>query len=72
MDFTTIQATVAQLKTDVSKFVSDATAKLNALAANQTNPADVQTIADLNAGLAALDDSVTAADAALNPPAPTA
>lgn len=69
MDFSTANAALASLKTDFSKFATDATAKLNALAATQQNPADAQSLTDLATGIQTLDASVQAADAALNPPA---
>ncbi len=70
MDFSNANAALAALKTDFSKFATDATAKLTALAANQQNPADAQSLTDLASGIQELDKQVQAADAALNPPPP--
>ena len=68
MDFSTIQAAIAKLKTDFATFSADVNTKLAALSANQTNPADVQTIADITTALGQIDTSIAAADAAVNPP----
>lgn len=62
-------AIVTKLMTDGQLFLKDATAKLVALAANQTDPAVAQGINDTVTSLTALDNAFTTAEAALNPPA---
>lgn len=61
---------VSKIKGDVSTFVADVNKKLSTL--TPADPDQAKTIADAVAALTQLDEGVTAADAALNPPAETA
>lgn len=58
MDFTTFDATLAKLGTDVSAEIAAATA---AIVAAQNNPADTTHLADAVTALQNIDDAVNAA-----------
>jgi hypothetical protein len=70
MDTSALKAAFSQFATDFSTFATDVRTKLDALAANQQNPADQQAVDDVTNSINVMDDTVKKMDADLNPAPP--